>query len=172
MKKLIIVALMIISIISVNAQKTEKKSKKELRAEKAAKQKEEIKGIVESKTFVFDARNVNPMSGRSINLSTQYDVKITNDSIYSYLPYYGVAHNAVYGGTESPMIFSQPFETYTMEETKNGYHVKVVVKNGSDRLDFSFHISENGSTSLSVSSMNRQAISYYGDIVISREMNK
>jgi hypothetical protein len=165
MKKLLIIALLIISIVTVNAQETEKKSKKEIRAEKEAKQIEETKAVVESKMFVFDARNVNPMKGRSITLTSEYDVKVTKDSIYSYLPYYGVAYTASYGGTDSPMIFDKPFETCNMEKTKKGYEVKVAVKNGNDRLDFSFYISETGSTTLSVSSTNRQSITYYGDIV-------
>ena len=67
------------------------------------------------------------------------------------------------------MIFDKPFETCDMEKAKKGYEVKVTVKNSNDRLDFSFYISENGSTTLSVSSTNRQSISYYGDIVKDKE---
>ena len=169
MKNLIIMVLLLISVSNLNAQETEKKSKKELKAEKEAKKIEEIKALVESKTFVFDARNANPMGGRTVTLTSEYDVKVTNDSIYSYLPYYGVAYTASYGGSDSPMNFKQPFETCDMEKTKKGYLVKVKVKNGNDMLDFSFHISETGTTTLSVSSVNRQAISYYGDLVKDKE---
>lgn len=165
MKSILFIGILFLSLFTVGAQENEKKSKKELKAEKKAQQMQEVEELVESKNFIFEARNANPMSARSINLTTDYDVKITNDSIYSYLPYYGVSHSAVYGGTESPMIFSQPIETISVEEAKKGYLVKVAVKNGSDRLDFSFHISVTGSTSLSVSSMNRQAISYFGEVV-------
>jgi len=165
MKKLLIIALMIISVVKVNAQETEKKSKKELKAEKEAKQIEETKALVESKIFVFDARTVNPMKGPSKSLTTQYEVRITKDSIYSYLPYFGVAYTASYGGTDSPMVFDKPFESCVMEKTKKGYTVEVDVKNGSDKLDYSFYISESGSTTLSVSSTNRQSITYNGDIV-------
>jgi len=163
---------MFFSFFVVTAQETPKKSKKEIKAEKKKQQMQEVIEIVESKNFVFNARNANPMSARSINLTTGYDVKITSDSIYSYLPYFGVSHSAVYGGTESPMIFSQPFESITSEDVKNGYLIKVAVKNGSDRLDFSFNISVTGSTSLTVSSMNRQAISYFGEVVKAREKNR
>jgi hypothetical protein len=48
----------------------------------------------------------------------------------------------------------------------------VDVKNGNDKLDFSFYISENGSATLSVSSTNRQSINYNGDIVKTDEKNK
>jgi len=164
MKNIFIVAVLIISVFSINAQETEKKSKKELKAEKKAQEIEEIKAIVESKTFVFKASNANPMKGRTINLTSDYDVKITKDSIFSYLPYYGVAYSASYGGTDSPMIFDEPFETCDMEKTKNGYRVEVSTKNGSDKLEFYFNVSESGSTTLSVSSINRQSISYYGNL--------
>jgi len=165
MKNLLIIVIVFWSVFAVTARETQKKSKKEIKAEKKEQQMQEIKALVENKNFVFDARNVNPMSGRSITLTTYYDVKITNDSIYSYLPYFGVSHSAVYGGTGSPMIFSQPFETISSEEVKNGYMIKVAVKNDSDQLDFSFYIPVTGSTTLSVSSINRQAISYYGEVV-------
>ncbi len=161
-----------ICVLAISAQETEKKSKKELKAEKEAKKIEETKALVESKMFVFDARTANPMKGRTMSLTTDYDVKITKDSIYSYLPYYGVAYTASYGGTDSPMIFDKPFETCDMEKTKKGYEVDVTVKNGGDRLDFTFYISENGSTTLNVSSTNRQSISYFGDIVKTDEKNK
>ncbi len=162
MKKLLIISILILTVFTINAQ--DKKSKKELKAEKKAQQREEVKSIVESKTFVFNANNVNPMRGRTINLTTLYNVKVTQDSIFSYLPYFGVAYSASYGGTDSPMIFDKPIETSDFETTKNGYLVNVSVKNESDRLEFSFHISVTGFTSLNVSSLNRQSISYNGSV--------
>lgn len=164
MRRILFFGLLILAVVIANAQEAEKKSKKELKAEKKAQQIEEIKAIAESKTFVFKATNANPMRGRTINLTTAYDVKITNDSIFSYLPYYGVAYSVSYGGTDSPMIFSNLFKTCDMEKTKNGYRVKVSTKNGNDSLEFNFNISETGSTTLNVSSMNRQSISYYGNL--------
>ena len=166
------IAILAICVVGVSAQETEKKSKKELKAEKEAKKIEETKALVESKMFVFDARTANPMKGSTKTLTSDYDVRITKDSIYSYLPYYGVAYTASYGGTDSPMIFDKPFDTINMEKTKKGYTVEVDVKNGNDKLDFSFYISENGTTTLSVSSTNRQSITYYGDVVKTGEKNK
>jgi hypothetical protein len=164
MKNILFIGMLFLALVNVSAQEAEKKSKKELKAEKKAQQKDEIKAIVESKTFVFKANNANPMRGRTVNLTSDYDVRITKDSIFSYLPYFGVAYTASYGGTDSPMIFNNPFETYDFETTKNGYLVKVSAQNSNDRLEYSFHISETGSTSLNVSSLNRQSISYTGNI--------
>ena len=76
MKNVLIFGLFFLLTFNVNAQEPQKKSRKEIRAEKEAKRIEETKALVESKTFVFDARNVNPMGGRSRSLTTQYDVKV------------------------------------------------------------------------------------------------
>ena len=164
MRIILFIGLFILSLTTIQAQETEKKSKKELKAEKKAQQIVETKALVESNSFIFAATNVNPMKGRSINLTTEYDVKIVSDSIFSYLPYYGRAYTASYGGTDSPMTFDSPADSYTMEETNKGYRVKVSAKNGNDRVEFTFHISETGSTTLNVSSINRQSISYYGNL--------
>jgi hypothetical protein len=164
MRTIAILGLFILSIMAVQSQGQEKKSKKQLRAEKKAQQIEDTKTIVESGTFVFKATNVNPMRGSTINLTTEYDVKVTKDSIYSYLPYYGVAYTASYGGTDSPMIFDSPAEKYSMEETKKGYRITVSAKNGNDSLEFNFNITETGSTTLNVISVNRQSISYFGTL--------
>lgn len=169
MKNLIIVLILTMTFFTVHAQETAKKSKKELKAEKEAKRIEEVKAMIDGNSFVFEARTANPMKGRSMTLTTQYDVKVTQDSIYSYLPYYGVAYSASYGGTDSPMVFDSPAEKFSSESSKKGYIVKVAAKNGNDRIDFTFHISENGSTTLNVSSTNRQSISYFGEIVKEKE---
>lgn len=163
MKNLLIIAILIFAMSLATAQETKKKSRKELRAEKNAILMEETTNLVESKNFVFKARSANPMGARSVNLTTEYDVTIQNDSVYSYLPYYGRAYSVAYGG-ESPMNFQLPFSDYSMEKTKKGYNVKFTVKKGTDRINFSFQIMETGSTTLQVNSTNRQAISYFGNI--------
>ncbi len=163
MKKLIVAVLAFSFAFIANAQDTEKKSRKEIKAEKNAKLLEETTKLVESKNFVFKARTANPMGARSVNLTTEYDVTIQNDSVYCYLPYYGRAYSAAYGG-ESPMNFQLPVNDYSMEKTKKGYDVKFTVKRGTDRIDFSFRIMETGSTTLQVNSTNRQSIAYFGNI--------
>lgn len=154
---------LIFSVVLGNAQEI-KKSKKELKAEKKQQQIEEVKMLLNEKTFVFDALHVNPLSGGTINLTSNYDVKIKNDSLFSHLPYYGRAYSVNYGG-ESPMIFDLPIEKYSMEPGKKGiYMVKAEVKNKMDNVEFTFHIAETGSATLTVLSNNRQSISYFGNI--------
>jgi hypothetical protein len=162
--KTILLSLLVFSFIFVHAQEPKKKSKKELKAEKKAQQIMLTKALIDSKAYVFAATTVNPVKMRTVVLTSEYDVKIKNDSLFSYLPYYGRAYTASMGG-DSPMIFKGPIIKYSTENGKKGnYIIKVKVANKSDRLDYSFNVSETGSATLNVISNNRQSISYYGDI--------
>ena len=166
MKRYFVFIAMFLGVLILTAQETQKKSKKELKAEKKAKQVADTKALVESKNFVFKARTANPMKGSSKTLTTEYDVTLKNDSVYCYLPYYGVAYSADYGSSEGPLTFNQPVITFTIESAKKGgYIIEVKTSNKNDALSFTFHISETGSTSLSVNSTKRQSITYFGDIV-------
>lgn len=165
MKYLITILLLTTVIIPGYSQE----NKKDLKSAANTLQMEKIKVTAESKNFVFAARNATPLSGRTLNLTSEYNVSLANDSIFSYLPYQGMSHSAVFGGTENPMIFNQPIDNYTYKETKNGYIIKLSVKNGTDHLKFTFQISENGQAFLNVTSINRQSISYTGDVYKANE---
>jgi len=165
MKQAIFMVILMAFALINNAQESVKKSKKEIKAEKKAQQIEKTKALIDSKTFVFNARSANPMKGRMINLTSSYDIKVKNDSVFSYMPYFGVAYSASYGSNEGPMTFEQPIESYNMEPEKSGYFIKIKVKNKIDTIDLAFHVSENGSATLTALSTNRQSITYYGDIV-------
>ena len=165
MKNVLIITILVFSFVSLNAQDSKKQTRKEKRAEREAIKIEQTKTLLENKIYVFTASQAIPSGMRSINLSSSFDAKIENDTIICYLPFYGKAYTASYGGSESPMDFTQPIENYTFEKTKKGgYMVKFDVNNKNDRLNFIFQIANTGSASLNVISTNRQSMSYYGDI--------
>lgn len=164
MKNLIIIGMLLFAFVSVQGQETKKMSRKERKAAREAKLVEDTKTALESNSFVFSATQMIPTGGRSRTLTSEYEARIENDTITCYLPFFGRAHTATYGGTESPMDFTQPIEEYSFERVKKGYEIKFSVNNKSDRVNFFFQIANNGSTSLSVTSTNRSPISYYGNI--------
>jgi len=165
MKSLIFTVVLLCLVVMLNAQETEKKSKKQIKAEKKEAQIKETKAAIDAKAFVFEATSANPMKGNVINLTSFYDIMVTNDSVFSHMPYFGVAYTASIGSSDSPMSFAQPVKTYTMEPEKSGYLVKIKINNQSDRIDLTFHIGDTGSTSLTAISPNRQTINYYGNVV-------
>ena len=69
-------------------------SKKEKREQKA----NEVKELIDSKRFTIDVNRAIPMGGRSLNLTSPYSLEMRGDSVISYLPYFGRAYSAPYGG--------------------------------------------------------------------------
>ena len=170
MKKIILISILALSVCISNAQEMSKKEKK---AAQKAEQIEKTKALIKAASWQFDARQMIPTQGKSKSLTSPYHVILHDETVDSYLPYYGRAYRAEYGSTESPMTFKSDISEYTVENwKKGGWIIKFNAKNKTDNLDFIFTIAETGSATLSVTSTNRQSITYYGDIVEFKKKEK
>lgn len=160
-------ALLLLAFISVgiaNAQGTRK--------ERKAAHVEEIKKIVETQNYVFDANYVNPMRGVGRALTSNYDLVVSKDTIIAFLPYFGRAYTAPYNPTEGGIKFTNTHFTYTsIAGKKGGWSVTIKPtgkdKNISDWRDVQtmrLDISPDGYASLQVISSNRDPISFNGTI--------
>lgn len=139
--------------------------------------------IVDEKNFIFVATSAIPLNtmdvsrvlnkmagpptGGTINLNTDnYDLRITPDSVISYLPFYGRAFNATpYGGNndESGYKFTSTKFTYeTKKGRKRGWDITIQTKDVKDNVRMNLSISEGGYATLSVVSMNKQSITFNG----------
>ncbi len=164
MKRIILFTFLIGLILPDLFAQEPAKSRKERRTERQEKRMEEVKNLIENKTFVFIPTHAMPLGGGSIQLSYTFEAEVKGDSIFSYLPFYGVAYHVDYGSRNSAFDFSLPIEKYEMEEDGNAYRINLEVKNKMDYITYSMHVSEMGYATLNVTSTNRQAISYYGRI--------
>ncbi|MFW5755947.1 MAG: DUF4251 domain-containing protein [Tangfeifania sp.] len=164
MKRIILTAFLLFPFLTyIHAQETQK-TRKERRAEKQEQRMKEVKNLLESKEFVFNATHALPMGGGSVYLNYSYDVEVKGDTVDSYLPFYGVAYRLEYGGRDAGFDFTKPAEEYTFEKEEKGYKVEFEIDKGNDNLNYTFHISNLGYATLNVISTNRQGISYYGRI--------
>ncbi|QEC74471.1 DUF4251 domain-containing protein [Mucilaginibacter ginsenosidivorax] len=142
------------------------------RQEKKAARVAEVKQLIESQNFVFDANYVNPSRGAGRALtSSDYDLTITKDTIIAYLPYFGRAYVAPsYGSTEGGIKFTNTHFTYALKAgKKDGWNItiKPTNKNIGDSRDVQslyLTVSSDGYASLQVISTNRDAISFNGTI--------
>lgn len=163
MKHLAILMILMCAITAASAQELSRKERKAAR-EKALI--ETTKTLIDNGNWQFNAEQMLPMQGKSKTLTTLYNVVLKNDTVDSYLPFYGRAYHVEYGATESPMTFIAAISNYSLKpEKKGGWLVKFSTKNKNDVLQYTFSVSENGTSTLNVSSTNRQSISYYGKIV-------
>lgn len=129
-----------------------------------------IKNMVDSASYVFKADYAYPLRGTQKNLTSDYDVRVSKDTIIAYLPYYGRAYVAPQDPTEGGIKFtSTKFNYVTEPQKKGGWRVVVTPKdnNGTDWRDVRqlvFFISSEGYTSLQVTSTNRDPISFNGTV--------
>ncbi len=146
--------------LMINAVAQESKTDK--KEQKAAV----ISGLVQSKNFVFVAQYANPLGGRTISLTSVYDVKLSNDTIVSELPYFGRAYVAPINPSEGGISFTSTRFTYTVsQKKKGGWDIAILPKDTRDVRQIFLSVSEAGYASLEVTSNNRQAISFNGYII-------
>jgi len=125
----------------------------------------ELRDGVLNSTFAY------PTGYRSVYLSPYYDVKISPDTIRAFLPYYGRAYRAPMDPREGGFIFtSADFQYEFVPGKRKGNWIVEIAINDLDRpVSFSFDIWENGSARLTVNDVNRQPISFQGDVTVKKE---
>ena len=137
--------------------------------EKKAQKKETVKKLIESENYKIDVNTAMPMRGRSVHLTSSYSLEIRNDSVISYLPYYGRAYSIPYGGGDG-LNFKAVLKEYSMEMDKKGNAViEFIARNPEDRYEYRVKVFPNGSASIDVNMQNRQSISFQGELYIKEE---
>jgi hypothetical protein len=124
-----------------------------------------IKDIVESRQFIFHAQTALPASGASRQLTSEYDLKVSKNSVVSYLPFFGRAYSLPYGTNEGGFNFTSTKYDYSItERKKGGWEINIKPKDVVDFREFSLTVSENGYGTLQALTNNRQPISFTGYI--------
>ena len=132
------------------------------REEKSA-EKNVIKSMIDSRQYVFKAQSVLPSRGRTVQLNSEYDLKVSADTVRSYLPYFGRAYSAPIGSRGGGYDFtSNQFEYVQNDRKKGGWNIVIRPNDVNDVREMYLTIFENGSASLRVVSNNREPISYNG----------
>jgi len=126
----------------------------------------ELTQKIQNKDFTIVVNYADPMRGRHIYLTSEYDLRIKNDSAFAFLPYFGVAYSVPYGGGEGGIKFAEPMTNYTMKPKKkaDGWDIRFKVKAKEDDYDISLNIFNNGSALLTVNSYNKDMISFNGEV--------
>ena len=162
----IIFSLLLITAMSMPTLSAQtKKEKKELK-------KQAVEKLVTSGKYKINVNRALPERGRSVTLTSPYSVEIRNDSVISYLPYYGRAYSIPYGGGEG-LNFKAPLTDYKLEwGKKETAKIKFSARSEEDKFDFSIDVFSNGSSSIFVNMQNRQSISFQGELDMPEEINQ
>lgn len=120
---------------------------------------------IESTNYTFVPQTALPMSGKSISLDYSYSLKVSKDTINSYLPYFGRAYTAPISPTDGGIKFTSKDFDYSVTKNKKGiWDVSITTKDTPRKYSLSLSIGDTGYATLVVNENNRQPIFFYGKI--------
>lgn len=135
------------------------------KADKKAEKAAQVKAMIDAQRYVFRPQSANPMRGRTLQLTTEYSVKVSKDTIISDLPYFGRAFTAPMDPSKGGIQFNSTKFDYKLETIKKGWQVTIKPADASDVQQFFLTIFNNGSASLQVTSTNRTPITFQGYVM-------
>jgi hypothetical protein len=135
-------------------------SKKDKQAAKEAA----IKKSIDEKHYTFLANYVLPQRGGGRQLTSEYDLKVTKDSVIAFLPYFGRAYFDVpYGGADGGIKFtSTKFDYKVTEKKKGGWEISIKPADVKNTNSLLLYVSTDGYATLTVNSTNRDFITFDG----------
>ena len=137
----------------------------EERAARAAEHAAKVKAALTERKYKIDVNRMYPIKGASRSLSYGYCVEVRNDSLISYLPYFGRAYNVPYVGGKG-LNFSERISSYQESQKRNGQrHIEIGVRNEEDTYLYTIEVFDNGSSSVEVHALERERIYYTGEMV-------
>lgn len=155
MKTVLIILVMFLAASGGYAQK-----------QKRVEKEKEVRALIESQQFRFVARSAHPSGYRSVTLTSEYDLVVDSLQIRSYLPFFGRAYYAEYGSSEGGIKFDSKAEEYVsvFNAKKKSYRISIKVRGKHDIYQLQLDAGLSGYASLSVVSVDKQSISFYGII--------
>jgi len=162
-RRIIVALLMMFVMASGFAQHI---SRKEQREKSKIERQHRVDSLIKSKEFVFVATRALPQGGKSIDLSGgSYTVTFHPEKIESYLPFFGRAYNIEYGGRGGLMFEGKPGEYTILTRNKGkGFEINATVIVSPESYRLLLFVSPDGNATLTINSIQRSPISYYGDI--------
>lgn len=124
-----------------------------------------IKGLTDAKSYDFHATTATAMDGMVKNLTSEYLVKITPDSIVGILPYFGRANAPTMDG-DGISFATKDFSYDSRTTKKGGWEITIRPKDDGKRSvsQLYFSIRSNGLTTIRVMAPNKDPITFDGEI--------
>lgn len=126
---------------------------------------EQITLLIEGGTFTYTVRSANPTGGKTVQITSTYTLEAKDGVFKAYLPYFGTAHIASYGGNGGIEFDGEPTDLKVdKNENKRTITISFNIKNNDESYGCSLVTGGGGYGTLTVTSTKRSAISYYGKV--------
>ena len=124
---------------------------------------EQMVALIEGGEFVYTVRSANPTGGKMVQITSSYTLEVRDGIYRAYLPYFGRAYNASYGGNGGVEFEGEPTD---LKVDKNGdkrtITISFNIKNKDESYGCSLVTGGSGNGTLTITSSKRSTISYYG----------
>ncbi|NOQ24797.1 MAG: DUF4251 domain-containing protein [Bacteroidales bacterium] len=139
------------------------------KAEKKEKNKEQYKEIIEllkSGEYNFIANRANSQNGKSINLSSNYFLTISNGIANADLPFFGESYIVNTSTGSAGIKFNDSVSDYEIKEKGKILRVQIrfQVETFQDLYNCTLNVSNSGFADLTIYSRSRSTISYDGKV--------
>lgn len=157
------IAFLFVSVLLLSCATGQTASEK---AAAARQLQDQIEDSIAQHTFKIAVDYVNPLRMPPKHLATGYSVALRGDTVESWLPYFGVAQRAdITDNSSSPLIFKERAENLTVKKGRKGaYDIVFATRHRSEYLEYRLSIFPNGSATVDVTSSDRDAISFSGQM--------
>ncbi len=137
------------------------------KAEREAKRAERARYIakaMDDRHYTIDIDMMYPRRIGGQSVRSDWSLEVWGDTLVSYLPYVGVAHEVILGNSTG-LNFIAPIKSYTDSGFKKGKRT-IHLRANSDEDQFEYHleVTDDGSAFIEVFSQKREGISYSGQI--------
>ncbi len=134
------------------------------REAKMAEQARYVAKVLGDRHYTIEVSMIYPRRFTPSASTSDWTLEVKGDSLVSYLPYFGVAHEAILG-SDTGLNFTAPIESYTDEGFKKGRRtIRLKTSNDDDKLEYHLEVMDNGSATIDVISRKREGISFSGHI--------
>jgi hypothetical protein len=125
---------------------------------------EVIRQQIESGRYTIEVDRMLPMQGASQHLTTNYGLTIKDDTVISYLPYFGRAYSVPYGGGKG-LNFEALVSDYSLAfDAKGIARISFRTRSDDDAYLYDAEVFNNGKATVRVMPGNRQGITFYGKL--------
>ena len=141
-------------------------TKKELKEQKALKDYDAMKTVINSKVYVFDADWISTTRGRRINIASgSNSIAVVQDSTKAAMQFFGEVNSIRFSGNEG-VEFNNLMKDYKVKynDKKKNIYVSYSVKNKSENYTISMTITRSGSAYVDVYSNVKRSVSYDGNV--------
>ena len=155
-----LVAIMLTSCGTTLYTEDGRKMTKEEQAELIAKT---VREMIESRHYRIDVDKTKSQSARE-SFSHEYSLEIKGDTVYSGLPFMGVARVAVMGGGTG-LMFTSLHKDYVAQRTGlDQTTITFNASNGDDVFSFRLLVYDNGRTEIRAHNRKQESMDYSGEL--------